>query len=352
MTSRARAWQPLHIAIGWALTRDENFCAEIVQNPSSAQRTFCASLQLESAMIEAGCLKLVNEILQLDPPTRTVEIQTHRLVPGYAGRFRFLAEDYDQRGRRDYTDSIAQVPHHPESERQRVSLLDYLIGRWHETFREIADHIADGHLRARGVAIDGERRSPNGDLPAASVNNAMCMDVKGIVWEGPQAIWGEQPRRWVEVEVNWADLLECFPLNDTLAFAAVEQKQRRQEQAAAEEREFGFKSLPAETGASLASLLVRSDGDPSPAQPKQVRSTGRVTALRKPPKQSFEKIKAAIEAEVKDTGKPFPPLRPVERNKRISDRMRVLGLKEQEIPKERTFREYFNNGPGKPAKSG
>lgn len=69
-------------------------------------------------------------------------------------------------------------------------------------------------------------------------------------------------------------------------------------------------------------------------------------------KASFKKIKAAIEAEEVATGKPFPVLRPVERDKRLIERMLAQGLKDQEIPRERTFRAYFNEGPGKPAKSG
>ena len=212
--SRPRKWRPLHVSIAWALTRDEQFCADIAENDSAAQRIFCASAQLEHEMIEAGCFKVVNEIMQLDPPTRTVEIQTHRLVPGYAGRFRALAKDYELRGRRDYTDSIAQLPHAPESERNRVPLGDFLLGRWVESFREIMTHVSDGSINARGVAVDGNVRKPAGEMPAACVTKAMWIDVDGVVWEGPQPVDGstDHPRRWADVTLMWEQCLMAFPV--------------------------------------------------------------------------------------------------------------------------------------------
>ena len=69
-------------------------------------------------------------------------------------------------------------------------------------------------------------------------------------------------------------------------------------------------------------------------------------------KPSFEKIRAAKESEEKETGNSIGLLRPRERLKRLTDRMKSMGLKPAEIPHERTFREYFNNGPGKSEKSG
>lgn len=210
---RSKLWRPLHVAIAWTLTCDEQFCANIAANDSAAQRIFCASAQLEHEMIEAGCFKVVNEIMQLDPPTRTVEIQTHRLVPGYTGRFRRLAEDYELRGRRDYTDSIAQLPHAPESACNRVSLGDYLLGRWVEMFPEIMAHVSDGAISARGVAVDGNVRMPAGEMPAACVTDAMWIDLHGTVWEGPQPAtsFDEKPRQWIEISVNWDETLVCFP---------------------------------------------------------------------------------------------------------------------------------------------
>lgn len=65
---------------------------------------------------------------------------------------------------------------------------------------------------------------------------------------------------------------------------------------------------------------------------------------------SFAKIKEAVDAEVGDNGR-IDGLRPSERNKRLADRMKRLGYRPEEIPSERTFREYFNKGPGKPEKS-
>jgi hypothetical protein len=211
--SRSRKWRPLHVSIAWSLTRDEQFCTDIAENASAAQRIFCASLQLEHEMIEAGCFNVVNEIMRLDPPTRTVEIQTHRLVPGYTGRFRALAEDYELRGRRDYTDSIAQIPHAPDSACNRVSLGDYLLGRWVESFREIMAHVSDEAISARGVAVDGNVRKPAGEMPAACVTDAMWIDLDGVVWEGPQPVDGsaDHPRRWVDVTLMWEQCLVAFP---------------------------------------------------------------------------------------------------------------------------------------------
>ena len=66
---------------------------------------------------------------------------------------------------------------------------------------------------------------------------------------------------------------------------------------------------------------------------------------------SFLKITNAFTAEVEAGGR-LDELRPVERNARLSDRMKKMGLKDSEIPGDRTFRDYFNKGPGKTEKSG
>lgn len=57
---------------------------------------------------------------------------------------------------------------------------------------------------------------------------------------------------------------------------------------------------------------------------------------------SDRKIAAAIAAE-EDAGGTIESLRPGERNKRLSDRMKLMRMKESEIPSERSFRRYFNN---------
>jgi hypothetical protein len=64
-----------------------------------------------------------------------------------------------------------------------------------------------------------------------------------------------------------------------------------------------------------------------------------------------QKIFRAIEAE-RMAGGIIDELRPGERNKRLSDRMRSMGYKDSEIPHPRTFREFFNKGPGKTEKRG
>jgi hypothetical protein len=131
----------------------------------------------------------------------------HTLTPGYTGRFQSLAEDYENGGKTTCTDTIKSFPHAPEAIAGIVSVSDYLQGRWHDAFRSIADRICDGQIRARGVAIDGVRRSPNGDMPAASVNDAMSLDVYNTAWEAPQTPTG---RRWTEMTINWDDLLKFF----------------------------------------------------------------------------------------------------------------------------------------------
>jgi hypothetical protein len=68
--------------------------------------------------------------------------------------------------------------------------------------------------------------------------------------------------------------------------------------------------------------------------------------------QSFEKIRAASKAEAKESGSALWLLKPGERNKRLAERMVLMGLKKAEIPHSRTFRKYFNEGPGKTEKSG
>lgn len=92
-----------------------------------------------------------------------------------------------------------------------------------------------------------------------------------------------------------------------------------------------------------------------PLASAQVPATKPVGAVAKPEEKlrpAFKKIKAATEAEEKATGISLRELRPVERDKGLKDRMKAQGLTESELPKERTMREYFNQGPGKPAKSG
>jgi hypothetical protein len=68
-------------------------------------------------------------------------------------------------------------------------------------------------------------------------------------------------------------------------------------------------------------------------------------------RRSFMKISEAVDAELADGGR-LDGLRPGERRKRLTDRMIKLGLKSGEIPHERTFREFFNERPGKSEKSG
>lgn len=135
----------------------------------------------------------------------------HTLKPGYAGPFRSLAEEYENGGKTTFTAAIKAVPHASEAASGIICLSDFVSGRWGEAFRSIADQIADGDIRARGVAIDGEERLPSGDMPAASVTNAMLMDHKYTVWEGPQAIGGKQSRRWIGITLEWNGLLKCFP---------------------------------------------------------------------------------------------------------------------------------------------
>jgi hypothetical protein len=160
-------------------------------------------------MIQAGCFDIIQ-----GPKV----VLRHTLKPGYAGPFRSLAEDYEKGGKTTFTAAIKAVPHASEAAAGIICLSDFLSGRWqHDAFRSIADGIADGDIRARGVAIDGERRLPNDDMRAASVTNAMWMDADYTVWEGPKAMWGEQPRRWIEITVSWDDLLKCFEPTPTHA---------------------------------------------------------------------------------------------------------------------------------------
>lgn len=94
---------------------------------------------------------------------------------------------------------------------------------------------------------------------------------------------------------------------------------------------------------------------PALSQPSDTtQETSRIVPATTPVRlrPSFIKIRQAFEAEEKVTGKPFPALRPTERNKRLTDRMSAMGMKSSEIPDERTFRSYFNQGPGKSEKCG
>ncbi len=211
MMLQSRKWLPLHVAIAWALTRDLEFCDEIGDDRNAEQRTFCASDLLEQAMMQAGCFVAVEETIPLDPPSRTFVMSRHRLTSGYSGRFKALAEEYDGEGRKSFTSTIKDLLHNTEAAFGIVSVSTFLSGHWHDAFRIIADRIADGEVRARGVAVDGERRLPSADMPAASVTTAMWMDLNGMVWEGPEAKWGEQPRRWIGMTIERDGLRKHFP---------------------------------------------------------------------------------------------------------------------------------------------
>lgn len=210
MTPHTKVWRPLHEAIAWALTQDEDFCVEIADDNKAQTSPFWASHLLEQAMMHSGCFDALEEAIPLDPPSRTIVVLRHRVKPGYVGRFKSLAEVYESGGKTTFTATIKDLPHAPEAAAGIVSVGDFLLGRWHDAFRSIVGRIADGDILARGVAIDGDRRLPSGDLPAASVTTAMMMDLDGTVWEGPPAFRGEQPRRWIGITINWNDLLKCF----------------------------------------------------------------------------------------------------------------------------------------------
>jgi hypothetical protein len=64
---------------------------------------------------------------------------------------------------------------------------------------------------------------------------------------------------------------------------------------------------------------------------------------------SFAKIEKAIEAEL-GAGGTIDNLSPGERNKRLTDQMKAMGLKESGIPDPRTFRRYFKDPSRKAAK--
>jgi hypothetical protein len=205
----ARKWCELHVAIAWVLSRDEEFCAEIADDVSASQRTFCASARLERAMMDAGCFDVVKETVPIDRPSEMIVLP--KLKRGYAGRFRSLAEDYERGGNSSFTPWIEALPHAPEAAAGIVNVSDFLLGRWHEASRDVLACIADERIKARGVAIDQKRRLPAGELPAASVTGAVWMDLTGTLREGPQNPFGDQPRYWVEITVEWEGVLRCFP---------------------------------------------------------------------------------------------------------------------------------------------
>jgi hypothetical protein len=81
-----------------------------------------------------------------------------------------------------------------------------------------------------------------------------------------------------------------------------------------------------------------------PAQTDKAKDRGEL-------RPSFAKIQEAIDAELAAGGR-IDGLRPRERNKRLSDRLIKRGYNSKELPHERTYREFFNRGPGKAEKRG
>jgi hypothetical protein len=198
-----------------------------------------------------------------------------------------------------------------ESRRLRVEIED----AWPALRRLIADEkiVAEGRsLERRGISAAVETRYPNDRIPSGDAANLIILsNVPGI--EPRDALAPDemyrfadwQGRYWYDVRLRADDVFREFP------------------------RE------------------CETHHQPDPARPGEA-ATATLTTMR----PAFQKIKAAIQAEEEATGKPFPVLRAVERNKRLEERMVAQGLKKREIPGERTFRAYFNQGPGKSAKSG
>lgn len=99
---------------------------------------------------------------------------------------------------------------------------------------------------------------------------------------------------------------------------------------------------------------ARSEGSKkTPKDHKPSRRSKKSNPVSPPMRPSYQKIHDAVVA-LSKAAKPIDigTLRPVERNRRLSEQMKQNGLKPIEIPGERTFRAYFNHGPGKVAKRG
>jgi hypothetical protein len=169
---------------------------------------FTATELLKNAMTEAGCLTASIELLQLDPPTRFAPINAYRLKPDYSGRFSELAEGYEEAGR--FTEGIARFPDGTESAGARLSLEDYLKGRWRRAFRDIRDLLRDEKIHIRGVVLDNDRQEPM-EMSPVRATSSMELDGEGLVWEGPATPNNKQPRRWKHLSVNWEELLKYYP---------------------------------------------------------------------------------------------------------------------------------------------
>jgi hypothetical protein len=227
MTGRPRKWRPLHVAIAWVLARDEQFCNEVEADKSSEERTFIAPSLLERTMRAVGCFlpepqatvcvrrtwqgTVNHSTWAVHSSTCTVSLY-ERLVatPNYQGRFSELSRAYDETGWSDL-DSAGRALYSDELlPLDIVSLDQYLLNQWFGSFESIIARIADEEIKARGTALDGDKRS-NIDMPPNSVTSAMWLDVDGMVWEGPQVMWGNQQRRWLDISLNWEDVLKAFP---------------------------------------------------------------------------------------------------------------------------------------------
>ena len=222
-----RKWRPLHVAIAWIVARDEQFCSEIETDPSAKETTFVAPDRLEHAMLASGCFLPEPQALVC---FRTIdeEITTHstwavkstlcwvrelgrwEARPNYVDRFATLALEYEETagyktsitGRCGFNDELLGFG--------IVSLGQYLFDRWIDSFDLLVARIGDEEVNARGTALIGNERTPLA-FPPEAVTDAMWLDLEGNICEGPQKLRHEQPRRWTDVTVNWAELQSAFP---------------------------------------------------------------------------------------------------------------------------------------------
>ena len=93
--AKPRKWRPLHEAIAWVLTRRRAILPRARCGHGVEQRTYFAYGRLEQEMMEAGCFDAVKQTMQFEPSSPAIVILRHKLRPGYSGRFKDLAEEYE-----------------------------------------------------------------------------------------------------------------------------------------------------------------------------------------------------------------------------------------------------------------
>ena len=218
----AAAWVPLHIVLAWRVTAGDHKFMELVRGDPWFDRPCVMGRQLAEEMAKAGCIFM-------SPHPHPERLAVLAKSPGQ--RFQQLAADFE-------VGPLQLLQEVPGSERQQdwlrshdmrgakifkfTDLQEYLEGLIDEALSDMCVRMANGELRARGVAVDQGIERPAGDLPPSAVTETMILGrYDGLLHQSTRST-----RAWKSVTVSWQDFVRCYiasgkPTDSTLASAPI-----------------------------------------------------------------------------------------------------------------------------------